>query len=109
MFKWFNNLKISARIISGFFLIVAISCVIGVVGIMNLDSVQSSYEADFLNVAQSLEYLEVISAKFQQVRVNVVGYGMIDFNDQDTKDYYISRIETHKTNIADNIANTAAC
>jgi len=36
MFKSFNNLRIGVRIIIGFFIIVAIACIIGVVGIQIL-------------------------------------------------------------------------
>lgn len=41
MLKWFGNIRIGVRIIIGFLIIVAISCTIGIVGILNLNSVQT--------------------------------------------------------------------
>jgi len=102
--KWFNNLKIGTRIIVGFFIVIVLSCVIGIVGILNLNEVQQSYEKDYNNTAVSMEYLEMISSKFQQVRLNVVGYGTVA-ETKEEKDYYLERINLHKDVIAENIAN----
>lgn len=57
MFKWFNNLKIGVKIILGFFIIVVISCAIGIVGILNLNSVQTAYERDYSSSTQAMEHL----------------------------------------------------
>jgi len=72
MFKSFNNLRIGVRIIIGFFIIVAIACIIGVVGIQNLKNVQDSYALDYESTVDALEYVERISSHFQQIRVNVL-------------------------------------
>ncbi len=102
MLKRYNNLKISARIIIGFFLIIAISCVIGIVGILNLSSVQTSYEGDYKSCMAGMESLEKISSKFQQIRVNVMAYGSIA-DTQEMKQYYQERLELHKGIIDENI------
>jgi len=102
MFNWFKNIKISARIIVGFFIIILISCAIGIVGILNLNSVQSSYEQDYNSSAKAMEYLEKISSKFQQIRVNVMAYGSIA-DTEEMKQYYKERLELHKGVIDENI------
>jgi len=102
MFNWFKNLKIGVRIVTGFFLVIAITCIVGIVGITNLNTVQSSYELDYQSTASAMEYLEKISSKFQQIRVNVMAYGTIA-DTQEIKDYYLERLELHKGVIAENI------
>jgi len=103
MFKWINDIKIGVRIIIGFFLIVVVSCAIGIVGIMNLNSVQSSYEMDYKSTSHAMEYLEKISSKFQQIRVNVMAYGSIA-ETEEMKKYYLERLELHKGAIDENIS-----
>ncbi|HHU06382.1 MAG TPA: HAMP domain-containing protein [Clostridiales bacterium] len=103
MFKWFNNLKIGVKIILGFFIIVVISCAIGIVGILNLNSVQTAYERDYSSSTQAMEHLEIISSEFQQIRVNVLGYGTVATT-QEVKQYYQERVAAHKDTIADSIS-----
>jgi len=102
MFKRFNNLKIGVRIIVGFFVIVVIAGAVGIVGILNLNNVQSSYAFDYINSTNALEYVERISSHFQQERVNIYGYALAS-SSQESKDYYASRITEHEEEIAKNI------
>lgn len=76
MIKWFSNLGIGVRIIIGFFIIVAISCTIGVVGILNLKTVQDSYALDYKSSTDALECVEGISSHFQKIRLNTYGFAM---------------------------------
>jgi len=104
MFQWFNNLKIGARIVLGFFIIVAIAFVIGIVGIMNLDSVQESYALDYSSTTYAMEYIEKISSHFQQVRVNILSYIMYS-DSKSERDYYSERIAQHESDIDDGISS----
>ncbi len=103
MFQKLNNLKIGVRIILGFAIITIISCVIGIVGIVNLNSVQNSYQQDYTTSAKAMEYLEKISSKFQQIRLNVMAYGSMASTAEE-KQYYLERLELHKGVIAENIS-----
>lgn len=98
MFKWFRNLKIGMRIIIGFFAIVAISCTIGLVGIMNLRSVQNSYARDYISSTTALENVEKVSSHFQQIRINVFGFALSN-GLKEQMDYYVERITEHKKSI----------
>lgn len=102
MFKWFRNLKIGIRIIIGFFSIVAISCTIGVVGILNLRTVQNSYALDYTSSTNALENVEKISSHFQQIRINVFGFALSSDSKEQTE-YYIERIAVHKNAIDEGI------
>ena len=103
MFKWFRNLKIGVRIIIGFFFIVAISCTIGVVGILNLRTVQSSYALDYTSSTNALEYVEEISSNFQQIRINAFGFALSS-GSKEQMEYYIERTTEHKNSIDENIS-----
>lgn len=100
MFGWFSNLKIGTRIVIGFFILVVIACVIGVVGIFNLTNIQDSYSADFNGVATAMQYLEKISSHFQQIRINSIGFGF-----GDDKEYFLERISAHENVVEENINN----
>jgi len=101
MFRWFSNLKIGTRIVVGFFMLVVIAFIIGTVGIQNLNKVQDSYATDFSSVASAMEYVERMSSHFQQIRVNVLGFGFAD-ND---REYFLERITYHENIVEENINN----
>lgn len=102
MLKWFKNIKIGARIIIGFFIVIILSCVIGINGIANLSSLQSAYDLDYTSTSLAMEFLELISSKFQQVRLNTMAYGTIA-DTAESKQYYKERLELHKGVIDTNI------
>lgn len=101
MFKWFKNLRIGVRIITGFFIIIVMAGIIGGVGILNINNVQNSYSLDYSNTVDALEHTERISSHFQQIRVNVFGYALS--NNAEERDYYVERIQEHKKVIDENI------
>lgn len=102
MFKWFGNLRIGLRIIIGFFIIVALACIIGITGIVNLNNVQDSYSLDFKSVANALEYVEIISSHFQQIRVNIFGF-VLSADSEKEREYYVNRIAQHVNTVNENI------
>jgi len=102
MFKSFNNLRIGVRIIIGFFIIVAIACIIGVVGIQNLKNVQDSYALDYESTVDALEYVERISSHFQQIRVNVFGFAL-SYDSDEKREYYTERIAEHINTVNESI------
>ena len=81
-----------------------ISCIIGIVGISNLNSVQDSYSLDYNNSTLALEYVENISSHFQQTRVNILSY-ILYSDSEEEKDYYSERIAQHEADIARGISS----
>ncbi|HEY8348896.1 MAG TPA: HAMP domain-containing methyl-accepting chemotaxis protein [Clostridia bacterium] len=102
MFKWFNNLRIGVRIIIGFLVVIAVACAIGIVGIVNLSSVQDAYALDYTSSTDALECVEGISSHFQQIRVNIYGFVLAADTGGDM-DYYAERIAQHKVEVDNNI------
>lgn len=102
MIKRTKDLKIGVRIFVGFLLITIIACVIGIVGIINLNKVQGSYAFDYNNSVTALEYVEKISSHFQQLRVNLSSFALAT-SSSELKDYYKERITYHEGVIAENI------
>lgn len=94
MRRGFKNLKIGTRIIIGFLLVAFIACIIGVVGVYNLKSIDSAYTLEYKNSVDALEHVERVSSSFQQIRSNLNGFLLADT--QKDKEYYIERMVYHK-------------
>jgi methyl-accepting chemotaxis protein len=101
MVKWFLNLKIGARIITGFLLVAIIACVIGVAGIIALGRIQGAYTVAYTDSVEALEYTERISSSFQRTRMNV--YGVVLADTRADKEYHIERVEHFGNIIVENI------
>lgn len=102
MIKIIKDIKIGARIILGFLIMVIIACVIGYVGVSNLRNVQDSYALDYSSSVSALEYVDNINSNFQQVRVNIFGLSLFSDTEED-KEYYKERIAQHENEIANGI------
>jgi len=103
IFKRFNNLKIGTRIIIGFLIMVMIAGIIGLIGIINLESVQDSYSLDYSNSSLALQYTEKISSTFQQIRVSMLAY-YIHSDSEEERAGYNDQIEQYKRDIDDTIS-----
>ena len=101
MVKWFLNLKIGARIITGFLLVAIIAGVIGVAGIIALGRIQGAYTVAYTDSVEALEYTERISSSFQRTRMNV--YGVVLADTRADKEYHIERVEHFGNIIVENI------
>lgn len=100
--KWFYNLKIAKKLIIAFLLVAFITCVVGVVGAIELKSIDSDYSDLYTNYGISLSYLTNITEGFQRTRVNLRDM-IIDKNDSN-KQKYADKIKTFEKQINDNIA-----
>lgn len=68
--KWFYNMKISAKLITGFILVVIIAVAIGAAGIVSLKALDKSDGELYQNLTVPISELGDISTQFQRVRVN---------------------------------------
>lgn len=100
--KQFNDLKIGVRILIGFFAIVIIAGIIGIVGIFNLRQVNNSYKSSYGDSVDALELLEDVSSSFQRSRMNV--YGLVLAESSSDKDFYIERIHHFENQMNEGIA-----
>ncbi|KGK88691.1 chemotaxis protein [Desulfosporosinus sp. HMP52] len=68
--KWFYNMKIAAKLISGFVFVALIAAVVGVVGIVNLKTIERADTELYENMTVPISQLAEISTEFQRARVH---------------------------------------
>lgn len=69
--KWFYNMKISAKILVGFFVVAFIAVIIGVQGILNVNKISKLDTQLYEKMTKPLEDVIKISNSFSSIRVNV--------------------------------------
>lgn len=69
--KWFYNMKISAKILLGFFMVAFIAGIIGVEGILNVNKISKLDTQLYENMTKPLEDVIKVSNSFSLIRVNV--------------------------------------
>lgn len=98
--KWYYNLKISAKLLTGFILVAIIAGIVGAVGIMNLINIDAEYTVLFNEYGKPLGNIGDASSYFQRTRGAL--RDLIIENDNDiTK--YISNIKTYDQNVDRNL------
>ena len=100
--KKFNNLKIGARILIGFFIVVFMSMIIGGVSIFGLQRVNNSYKVAYTDSVDALKYTERVGNALQRVRMNLFGIALSET--QQDKQFYVDRITDLRAVVDDNIA-----
>ncbi|MQK95258.1 MCP four helix bundle domain-containing protein, partial [Escherichia coli] len=68
--KWFNNLKISTKLISCFIMMAVITGIVGLVGIFSLQNVNSKSNDMFYSNFIPSQDLQTIQTALQEVRAN---------------------------------------
>lgn len=71
--RWFGNLKISMKLIAGFILVALIAGVVGAIGIMNLNKIDTDYTDLYVNYGVASNDIGKISTLYQRSRVNIRG------------------------------------
>lgn len=69
--KWFYNMKISVKILLGFFMVAIIAVVIGIQGILNTNKISELDTQLYEKMTKPLEDVIKISNSFSSIRVNV--------------------------------------
>jgi methyl-accepting chemotaxis protein len=69
--KWFNNLKIGKRIISGFLVVALVSVMVGVLGISNLKQANNNADSMYANNLLSLLPLNDTVVSFAKIRTTI--------------------------------------
>ncbi len=69
--KWFYNMKIAAKLITGFIIVALIAGIVGVVGIINIQSINTTdtelYEVNTVPISE----LATVIEKYQRIRVSL--------------------------------------
>ncbi len=69
--KWFENMKVSVKLLGGFIAVALIGTLIGVIGVINLKKLEDSGDRLYTHVTIPISDLVTISTEFQMLRVNV--------------------------------------
>jgi len=69
--KWYMNMKISSKLLSGFIIVAIIAAAVGVVGIVNLKSIDKSDTVLYENQLVPITQLADVNKNFQMIRVEV--------------------------------------
>lgn len=106
MKRWFNDLKIGTKIIYGFLIMAVISGLVGVIGIISLNTANDTYRAAYTETTSALQYTEKIISSFEEIRTNLFKMTLAD-NKSDKEDC-ISSIQEHRNIIDDNLSKYKA-
>ena len=69
--KWFYNLKIRTKLLSGFILVALVVGIVGYIGITNINSLDQASQNSYENITVPVSELGEIGIVFQKLRVNV--------------------------------------
>lgn len=69
--KWFYDMNVAMKLLTGFVLVAVIAAVVGVVGIRNIKLIAQSDAKLYQNMTVPISELSDISTQFQRARVNV--------------------------------------
>jgi methyl-accepting chemotaxis protein len=69
--QWFYNMKLNAKLMTGFITVAVIAAVIGFIGILNIKKIAAEDEKLYEKVTLPISQLQTISVAFQRVRINV--------------------------------------
>jgi len=76
--KWFENIKISKKLIVGFLLVAILAAVVGVVGVFNINSIRQSDTQLYQEDTMGLQYAGDAGVTFQQIRYNCLKIVYLD-------------------------------
>ncbi|MEW9125116.1 MAG: methyl-accepting chemotaxis protein [Thermotaleaceae bacterium] len=97
--QWFYNLKIAAKLLVGFIVMALITGIVGILGVVNLTSINESYTTMYNENTKPLGNLAIIGTQFQRVRLNERNI-ILDMNNAQE---YLHRIDGFNQTIDINI------
>ena len=80
--KWYVDLKISAKLITGFLVVAILAAVVGVIGIVNILTIADDDKTLYKNDTVGLSSTGTAAVYFQQIRYDLVKMLTVDINDK---------------------------
>jgi methyl-accepting chemotaxis protein len=96
--KWYYNLKISAKLLSGFILVTIIAVFVGYMGISNMKAIDDSDTELYENMTVPIAEMAQISTYFQRVRVNTRDIVLAKTDEE--KKTFLGRIQEYRDSIS---------
>lgn len=91
--KWFHNMKIASKLITGFIIVALIACIVGVTGLVNLNAIQKAdtllYEENTLGLA----YAGNAAIYYQRIRFNAIKF--FAFSDDEIQQTCVNNIKNY--------------
>jgi methyl-accepting chemotaxis protein len=100
--KWFNNMKISVKLISSFLLVAIIAGVVGAIGIINLQKIDKDYTDLYINYGIANGDIGKISTQYQRARVNIRGL-LLEAGSESDKKNYVNNINQYNKDISETL------
>ncbi|MDQ2084845.1 methyl-accepting chemotaxis protein [Herbivorax sp. ANBcel31] len=100
--KWFYNLKISMKLLTGFIFVALIAGVVGVVGIVNIRNINQSYTDLYLEYGIALGDIQNVAVSNQIIRGAYRDAVMQE--DTSNIEQYVNLINEHDNIIGENLA-----
>lgn len=98
--RWYSDMKIAGKLLTGFIAVVIIAVAIGVIGIINIGKIQQSEQASYENITAPMANINIIAVNFQLARIYT--RDMIMASDAGTVDSIYAKIKDLSSEITDN-------
>jgi methyl-accepting chemotaxis protein len=101
--RWFRNLKIAVKLLICFVGMAVIASVVGVVGIINLNTLSANDKLLFEENTMGIDYAGLCAINYQRLRYNIAE--MIAFKDDSQRAVYVEKLKTFRDNVETNLKN----
>lgn len=101
--KWFYNMSIAAKLMTGFILVAVITGVVGFVGINSISTTNSAYSDLFVNFGSSQGIIGLVEANYEMSRVAV--RDIILDKGSTSRDKYVNQLKDYDNKIDDELNN----
>ena len=100
--KWFLNLKISVKLLSGFFVVALIAGIIGVYGVVSMRTLDAESSDMYAVNTVPIGDIGKASVAYQRIRINLRDLLLTDSIEE--KNQYIEKIDSYNKTLDDNLA-----
>ncbi len=91
--RWFYNLKIGAKLIIGFLVVAAIAAIVGIVALVNINTMREADEFLYKENTLGIEYAGNAALQFQRMRFNLAK--TLLFDDEKQQNESLDKIDEH--------------
>ena len=94
MKKWFENLKIARKLVTGFLIVAILGVAVGIVGIINMNNMNHNRQETYNHCTLGLKYAYKAEADFMALGKSMSGL-QINFNDTEKREQYTQKVESY--------------
>ena len=101
--KWFNDLKLSTKLLSGFILVALLAGAVALTGVVKIHAIDNADTMLYEEAAQPLGHLAEVINNFQRIRVNIL-YTILYAGNPEEQKNYLAKIEEYRKEIDTELA-----